>query len=173
MVKKRVKKAHLLLAHFVLEEMHITSTHIQLAKTNRMTPAICMGCWNMQSLDRHVLPSNNSAPCKGRTQLWWSASHLRHSSHLSGSSALSAPFSIRLELTPVCFIQRLCALKKFCQLKQVQSSAARQARHGNSEIQKPQCRVSSSSEEWGGRAARASLIKQMLFWWRRAKETRL
>lgn len=113
-----MEKAHLLLAHFVLEEMHITSAHIQLARTSRMTPAMCKGCWDMQSSDRHVLPSSNSALCKGRTKLWWSASHLCHSSHLSGSIALSAPLSIRLELTSMCFIQRLCALKKFCQVKQ-------------------------------------------------------
>lgn len=38
MEKKKVEKAYVLLTHFVLEEMDVTSTHIPLVRTSHMTP---------------------------------------------------------------------------------------------------------------------------------------
>ena len=72
--EKEVEKVHMLLTHFVLEEVHVPSTHIQLVRTSHMTLPRGKGCWDMQSLDGQILLSSNSALCKGRIDLWWSAS---------------------------------------------------------------------------------------------------
>lgn len=118
MGKKRVEKTHLLFNCFVLEEVHATSTHIQLVRTSHMTPPRCKGCWNMKSLDEQILSSSNSALCKGRTNLWWSAS-LYGTIYISQWASHSLPHFLSNLSSLQCALSRgLHALKKFCQLKQ-------------------------------------------------------